>query len=185
MTKHISHKTKILYEKWLIQRDGLVCLYCKKDIPRNQKHVHDHLNDNRGDNRLENYVRAHQSCNVAKKSTIDYQIMAQEKLKENELALFFPVEDKTNNEVSSEMQVNINSSEILEQYVAEKITVDGKIIKDDALFSAAYRCKKLTGHGSIQCMRTYLGILCCAEGPFMEAKDEETKKKIIVKRVGN
>ncbi len=185
MLKHISQKYKITLDKWMIQRDGLDCLFCKKEIPKNQKHVQDHLNNNRIDNRLENFARVHQSCNIAKAFNVDYQLIAQEKLKENESALFFPVEDKTNNEVSSEIKININCSEILEQYVAEKITVDGKINKDDTLFSAAYRCKKLTGHGSIQCMRTYLGILCCAEGPFMEVKDEETKKKIIVKRVGN
>ena len=83
-----------------------------------------------------------------------------------------------------EIKININSSEILEQYISEKIALDGKINKDDAIYSSAYRCKKLTGHGSIQCIINYLRILTCAEGPFMEARDAN-KKKIIVKRVGN
>jgi len=184
MVKHISQKYKITLDKWMIQRDGLDCLFCKKEIPKNQKHVQDHLNNNRTDNRLENFARAHQSCNIAKAFNVDYQLIAQEKLKENELAIFIPVEDTTDSEVSTEIKINKSNSEILEQYISEKITLDGKINKDDAIYSSAYRCKKLTGHGSVQCMRTYLGILTCDEGPFMEAQDEN-KKKIIVKRTGN
>lgn len=185
MTKHISHKTKILYDKWLIQRDGLVCLYCKKDIPRNQKHVHDHLNDNRGDNRLENYVRAHQSCNVAKKSTIDYQIMAQEKLKKNELALFFPVDNKSEDEVSTESKINVACEAILDQYVSERVATNEKLFVEDAIYNSVYKMRKQTGHGSVQCARNYLRIFTCDEAPYMIAVDSETKKKIIVRRTGN
>lgn len=184
MLKQISQKAKILYEKWLVQRDGLTCLYCKKDIPKNQKHVHDHLNDNRGDNRLENYARAHQSCNIAKISTFDYQIMAQEKLKENESALFIPVEDNTSDEASTEINISKNSFDITEQYISEKIVLNEKISWDDALYGSVYKCKRLTGYGSVQSVRSYLKTLSSPEAPFMQTKDKN-KKKIIVKRSGN
>src|SRR3972149_2037335 len=125
MLKQISQKAKILYDKWCKQRDGDVCLYCKK--PLGPKRVLEHLNDDRSDNRLENFCLAHQSCNIAKSFNADYQIISKEKLKENESALFIPVEVNTDDEASTEIKINQRSSEILEQYVAEKIAVDGKI----------------------------------------------------------
>jgi|SRR3990172_6015171 len=182
MSKQLSQKGKITNCKYCKQRDGDNCLYCKK--PLGKRYVLEHLNDDRTDNRLENFCLAHQSCNIAKAYNADYQIISKEKLKENESALFIPVEVNTDDEASTEIKINQRSSEILEQYVAEKIAVDGKINQDDALYSATYKCKKLTGHGSIQCMRNYLRILTCAEGPFMVVLDDN-KKKIIVRRTGN
>ena len=182
MSKYPSQKEKIKLAKNCKQRDGENCLYCKK--PLGQKRVLDHLNNNRQDNRLENFCLCHQSCNISKSHNTDYQIIAQEKLKENESALFIPIEDKTDDESSTEIKISKNNFDITEQYLTEKIILDGKINWDDALNGSVYKCKRLTGYGSIQCIRNYLKILTCDEAPFMQTKDYN-KNKIIVRRTGN
>jgi len=174
-----SQKAKIINWKWLGQRDDENCLYCKKPNPN----VIDHLNNNPNDNRLENYAKAHQSCNIAKAYNTDYSIIAQTKLKENELSLFIPVEDNTPDEVSSEIKISKNNFEIIEQYISEIIKLENKISWDDALYGGTYKCKKITGYGSPQCTRNYLKILTSSSAPFIQTKDDN-KKKIIVKRTG-
>ena len=179
MLKQISQKAKIQFSKWCHQRDGNNCLYCGK--PLDSRKVLEHLNDNRQDNRLENFVNAHQKCNIAKSYNTDYQILAKEKLLENESALFIPIEDKTDDQASTEIKISKNNFEIVEQYLSEKIVLDDKISWDDALHGSAYKCKKLTGFGSVQCIRNYLKILTSSEAPFMQTKDEN-KNKIIMRR---
>ena len=180
MSKQLSQKGKITNCKYCKQRDGDNCLYCKK--PLGKRYVLEHLNDDRTDNRLENFCLAHQSCNIAKAYNADYQIIAKEKLKENESALFIPIEDNTDNEVSTEIKISKNNFDITEQYLTEKIVLDKKISWDDALNGAVYKCKKLTGYGSTQCIRNYLNVLTSTEAPFMQTKDEN-KNKIIMRRV--
>jgi len=175
-----SHKAKIQIWKWTGQRDGENCLYCQK--PR--CNVLDHLSDNRNDNRLENFVRAHQTCNIAKIHNIDYQLMAGEKLKQNEQSLFIPVEDNSSEESSTEIKISKTNFEITEQYLSEKILTDGFILWHDALYGATYKCKKLTGYGSVQCTRNNLYTLTSPEAPFMKTKDKN-KKPIIVRRNQN
>jgi len=175
-----SHKAKIQMWKWTGQRDGENCLYCQKPGCK----VLDHLNDNRNDNRLENFVRAHQQCNVAKKFNIDYQVMAQDKLRQNEQAPFIPTEDNTSEEASTEIKIAKTNFEIQEQYILEKTLTDGFIFWHDALYGATYKCKKLTGYGSVQCTRNNLYTLTSPEAPFMKTKDKN-KKPIIVRRNQN
>ena len=142
------------------------------------------MNDNRNDNRLENFVRGHQTCNVAKKFNIDYKLMAEDKLRENEQSPFIPIEDNSSEEASTEIKISKTNFEIQEQYLSEKILTDGSITWHDALYGATYKCKKLTGHGSVQCTRNNLYTLTAPEAPFMKTKDEN-KKPIIVKRNQN
>jgi len=179
-----SQKAKIIFNRYCIQRDGLDCLFCRKEIPANQRCVLDHLNGNRKDNRLENYARTHQSCNVAKKYNHDYEIIAQDKLRENEQSLFIPIEDNESEEASTEIKISKNSFDVTEQYLSEKILIDNSISWHDALYGSVYQCKKKTGYGSVQCVRNYLYTLTSDCAPFMKAKDEN-KKPIIVRRNQN
>jgi len=88
--KQLSQKAKIQFTKWIKQRDGPNCFYCRKEYPN----VLEHLDDNRNHNTLENFVLSHQTCNVAKNHNLDYQIMAQDKLKQNELAPFIQLQQR-------------------------------------------------------------------------------------------
>jgi len=178
--KQLSQKAKIQFTKWIKQRDGPNCFYCRKEYPN----VLEHLDDNRNHNTLENFVLSHQTCNVAKNHNLDYQIMAQDKLKQNELAPFIPIEDNESEEASTEIKISKNSFDITEQYLSEKILTDDSISWHDALYGSVYQCKKKTGYGSVQCIRNYLYILTSPEAPFMKTKNEN-KKPIIVRRNQN
>ena len=176
----LSHKAKILFTKWVKQRDGPNCFYCKKEQPN----ILEHLDDNRDHNILENFVLSHQTCNVAKKNNFDYQVMAQDKSNQNKLTPFIPIEDNTSEEVSTEIKISKTNFEITEQYLSEKILTDDSITWHDALYGSTFKCKKLTGYGSVQCIRNYLYILTSPESPFMKTKDKN-KKPIIVRRNQN
>lgn len=173
----LSHKRKLQFKKWLKQRDGDNCYLCEK--PLGQHCVIESLNNNPKDCRLENSALAHQHCNITKINNIDYRLKAQEKLKQNETALFIPQEDDEPDDASTEIKISKNNFDITEQNISEKISVDGEISWDDALYGSVYKCKKITGYGSIQCVRNYLKILTSCESPFMIIKDENKKKKIV------
>jgi len=110
--------------------------------------------------------------------------MAKEKLLQNQLTPFIPIEDNESEEASTEIKISKTNFEIQEQYLLEKILTDGFITWHDALYGATYKCKKLTGHGSVQCTRNNLYTLTTAEAPFMKTKDKN-KKPIIVRRNQN
>lgn len=187
MSRQLSAKQKQEYLPILIARDGgFNCIYCKGPLNIDTL-IFEHLNNNRNDSRIENIALAHQSCNIKKASSYDYQIIAAEKLKENESKMFvgekiyMPTEAK---EASTEIDINVTNFEITEQFLRERITTDGSMEFTDALNSIAYLCKKKTGHGSQQSVRNYISILTSSVGQFMITKNEE-KKKIIVRRTGN
>ncbi len=120
-----SRKYKLYIDRGCKERDGDNCLYCVK--PLGKKYILEHLNNNRNDNRLENFALAHQHCNVTKAHNTDYELIAQSKLKENEQSLFIPTEDNTSEEASTEIKISMNSYDITEKYLSEKILTDGFI----------------------------------------------------------
>jgi len=188
MSKHLSEKQKIEYLPLLIKRDGgFKCFYC--NLPLSYTfYIYEHLNDNPKDCRLANIVLACQSCNNKKPDDFDMQIRAMDKLRQNENTNFVGerncVEDKTSNEVSTEIEINTSNFEIVQQYITESIVTNNFIEYRDALDSCVYLCKKKTGHGSQQSVRNYLSTLTSAVAPFQIIRDEN-KKKIITKRSGN
>jgi len=167
----------------LKNRDGKNCLYCEN--PVGEKFIIEHLNNNPNDTRIVNKVLAHQSCNKKKQDYLDYQIKAQEKLKFNEANEFVcPIPDNTPAEASTEIKINQQCRDIITKYISETINVDQKIEWDDALFSSTYLCTKETGHGSVNSTRNHLMALTSQAAPYMVTKDQKTKKKIIIKRLG-
>jgi len=187
MNKSLSHKLKLLYLPFLIKLDGACCFYCKIELFIN-KMIFEHLNGDRSDNRRQNIVIACQSCNIKKITDSDLQIIAKEKLKENEDRNFLSerdfVEDKEPQTGNTEIDISVSSYNIVEKYITEVIQTDGSILKSKAINSGAYLCKKQTGHGSKQSTRNYIDILTSEEALFMITRDEHNKNQI-VKRNGN
>lgn len=173
------------------QQGGFFCLYCKQHFPSYKDLIYEHLNNKRPDNRMENLALAHQACNIKKNTFIDYQIIATEQLQKNESRFYLReknitgLENKGVIDVSTEISINENNYEIVEQFIHERVSTDGSIPFQEALDTCVYLCKNRTNHGSHQCVRNYLNTLTCAVAPFMKISDERTKKKVIVKRVGN
>jgi len=145
----------------------------------------EHLDDDDTDNRLENLVLSCQSCNVTKKFNPELKTIAVEKLQENLSKTIVQgnklLEDVTFHQPSTEIDINQSNFAITEQYLTERIAIDGSIPYVKVINSCAYVCKEKTGYGSQQCVRNYIDMLTSDEGPFMVTKDDN-KKKIIVKR---
>ncbi len=188
LAKHLRQKKKLEILPFLIERDGgFFCFYCMKPLSI-ETQVYEHLNSNPQDNRPENLVLSCQSCNVKKEKDFDLRILADEKLRENESKLFIQknkfLEEHNTQQASTEIAIGQSNYPITEQYLDEKLAVEGFLEYTKALHSCAFACKKKTGYGSLQCVRNYIDMLTCDEGPFMISKNEQGKK-IIVKRRGN
>ena len=171
------------------QQGGFFCLYCKQPFPSYKDLIYEHLNNNRQENRMENLALAHQACNIKKNTFIDYQIIANEQLQKNESRLYLR-ERKSGSlesglENTTEIDINVTNNEIVEQFIRQRIGTDGSIPFKEALDSCVYLCRNRTNHGSQQAVRNYLDTLTSPVAPFMKITDEQTKKKLIVKRVGN
>ena len=87
VTKQLTMNNKVKYISVIKKRDGDICFYCLRlFVPEVQRWTRefDHLNNDETDNRVENLVFAHRECNNKKKNYIDWQLLAQTKLQENE-----------------------------------------------------------------------------------------------------
>lgn len=187
MNKTLTVTLKQKYLPLILERDGgYICFYCKQALDT-MDFVYEHLNDNRLDNRSENIVLSHQSCNIAKVTNFDYQIMAREKLESNEKICLSErkySDSLTDHQSSSEIGISIMTFKITQQYLEEHINTDGLVLFEDALWSIVYKAKKDTSYGSHQAVRAHINALTCPDAPF-EMKRDSSNKKIIVKRTKN
>ena len=181
--KLLTQKEKIRVKDLHIKEDGTDCVYCEKELDL-ETCVIAHLDNNPKNNNDWNHALAHQQCNIDVINNYDYRFKAQERIRLNHSKIYAPrIEDKNEN-VSTEVDINVSNREITKQFLTER-TIDGKTIDyKDALDSITYLCQKMTGHGSQKCVRDYIAALCSSVGPFMIVKDEN-KNKVIQRRVGN
>ncbi len=187
LVKHLSQKKKLEILPYLIERDGgYFCFYCEKPLLI-ETQDYEHLNSKPQDNRPENLVLSCQSCNVKKAKDFDLMILAEEKLRENELKHFVQKnkfhEEQNTQEASTEISINQSNFEITEQHIRERLAVEDSLEYTKTINNCTFICKEKTGYGSQQSIRNYIDALTCEEGPFMISKNDE-KKKIIVKRPG-
>ncbi len=185
MIKTLTQPLKQKYLSIVITRDGgLNCLYCKDALTGD--YVWDHLNNNRQDNRVDNLVTAHQSCNIKKITYGDYQLMAQDKLEQNEEAGLKYLEDGTAHENnSSEIEINKALYSFTEQYLSEQIATHVNISFDDTLSELVYLSQERFGHGAESTMRKYLKSLTCKVSKLQVVRDDNNKKIICKRNVLN
>jgi len=173
------------------------CCYCEQRfMPKSTlwTRTFEHFDNNSENQELWNLGWVHWKCNQDKKNDTDLQILAREIISRNrkwEESYNFELSNEkkfTENtepiKPDSEIEISKTNYPIVEKYLTERITTDGKILYKNALASCAYICKKRTTNGSVQAARNYIDMLTSDEGPFMIIKDEN-EKKIIVKRHGN
>jgi len=184
MQKLLTENQKIGKSEYLIQRDGNRCVFVNHELDPKDCEI-EHLDNNPSNNENWNLALTCHKHNCEKKDNSDFQIIAQEKIKQNKSQIFIQkLEDHSPREASTEIQININSRQIAEQFITERVQADGHTDYDDALNSITFKCQKQTGHGSQQSTRNYIASLTCSIAPFMIIKNDEGKK-IIVKRTGN
>ena len=185
MTRSLTQSLKQKYLPILIKRDhGFICLYCKE--PLTGEYIFEHLNGNRHDNRIENIVTSHQKCNIEKIESMEYQLMADEKLLQNEeLGLHYLEDGTAHEENSSEIEINKILYNFTKQYITEKIALEGKYSFDDAISELPYLCQERFGHGSEATIRRYLKQLTCKASEWQVIKDDKNKKWITKRNVLN
>ena len=181
--KLLTAKQKLHRKHFLIDRDGINCLYCELELDLDNCEI-EHLDNNEYNNDIENNALSHITCNAEKRTNIDYQIIAQEKLKSNQRRIFKPyLEDKTDYGNSPEIEHNVNVKSFVKQFLMEKIKIDIKILFSDALNGLTYLCGEKFGHCSQITIRRHLDALCSPWAPFMRIT--ENGKRYITKRDGN
>jgi len=111
MNQLLTQKQKIKKLDYSIQRDGFSCLYCKEDVDPNNC-VIDHLNDDPHCNEEWNLIATHEKCNLDKRFSYDYKILAAEKAEENKNRVFKPQLEDDSLEASTEIQISVNNRQI-------------------------------------------------------------------------
>ncbi len=183
----MTPRKKTEYLPKLIEiQDGFTCYLCKKPLHGNDW-IYEHLDGDKQHNDIGNIRLAHQSCNIAKLNSPEFQIIARNELeKESEKCL--KGRKKEDNEglehYSSEIEINIKCRNYTKKFITERVVTDGSILYSDALWGIVNDLNEKYNHGSEQAVRRYLNALCSITGKFMITKNAEGKK-IIVKRIGN
>ena len=171
----LTHSLKMKFLPQLIQRDSFKCFYCKQIMGK--KYYFDHLDNNPDHSVVENIVLCHQNCNVKKVTYIDYQIMAKDKLKQNEEELFVR-EKNTHFDYTSEIGINVKTYEMTESFLNNEIDTKGYALFKDTLNSIVFLCKKKFGHGSVQSVRNHLDVLTTSVAPYEITKNDANQKII-------
>ena len=187
MARKLTAAQKHKMFKYLVDRDGYLCFYCKKGFKSVRDPIIEHLNDDETDDREDNVVLAHQSCNILKYTQKDkkYFNMAELKLEDNEKHLYVResfLKKNSKDEASTEITISKKCFDITEKYVTDNVLANGWVVYKETMDSIVYLCRKKIGYGSEQQIRSHILTLTSHVAPFEMIKDPITKKKIIKKR---
>jgi len=194
MTKQLTERQKAKWINPLIARDGFICYYCKGKLGKNG-YVFDHLNDYPNDNRFDNLVLAHQKCNVKKGFYGEYQVMAKDKLRDNESKNFLAEwereeEHSTHKETSNEADLNKTIIKHCKQFLARELLpqMGHEPLRDEIPMNEATECicylvQEETGRGSHAAVLRHLKTLTCVISKEYDRK-EVNGKFFIIRREG-
>ena len=177
-----KQKQELLTELVKIQ-GGLKCFYCDVYFKGND-YIYEHLDGNREHNIIENIRLAHQSCNIKKIHSPEYQIMAKEELhRQNEMCLSERKSD-THDKEKSEIEINILCRNYTKQIISEHIDTDGPILYTVTLWSIVNDLNEKYNCGSEAAIRRHLNALTSETGKFKIIKND-SGKRVIVRRTEN
>ena len=185
MTRSLTQSLKQKYLPILIKRDhGFICLYGKEQLK--DDYIFEHLSGNRFDNRIENIALSCQTHNIEKINSLEFQLIADEKLQQNEEMGLHYLEDSTaHEENSSEIQINTSLYNFHKKYINEQITLEGRYAFNDAIAELPFLCQDRFGHGSEMSTRRYLKQLTNKLSDLQIIKDDKNKKWICKREVLN
>ena len=179
--KNLTTKMKRDWFESIIKRDGgFICFYCKKTLSLTH-FVYEHLNCNRKDNRIENVVHACFTCNNRKKDNFDMQLLAQNKLHENEISNSMGEKISSKPRELKELDISKENYEIAEDFIIKEVDLKGFILVSEAKNSISYLCRKNNRTGSPQAVTNYIMTLTSMVAPFEIIKNKEGKKIIVRK----
>ncbi len=129
-----------------------LCLFCSKEFNEYFTPEVDHLNNNKHDNRIENHALVCHSCNNLKKSNAEMQVIASEKLKENEKRVYacerILADSGTIEDLTSSQAINKTNTRITKQFLSEHTINNQILILKDAVNAITNICQDNNGTGS-------------------------------------
>jgi len=160
----LTHRIKQKAFPTLVERDDYRCFYCKGKFYDNHPAEYDHLNNNPNDSRRENLVFSHKECNNKKKFDSDYQIIAQDKLIENENAVVACertlADTSTTKELTSQQEISKTNKNIAKRFVEEHTINGEELILRDAANAIVNICDENNGTGSQAAVYRYIDGFC-------------------------
>ena len=181
----LTHTRKMKYFPIIVQRDSYKCFYCHGELTDNHPAEYDHLNDDLNDSRVENLVLCHHECNNKKKNSYDMQILAGDKLIQNEKTVLASERKLADTgrieELTSSQSISQSLRPIALQWLEEHTIIDGSILLKDAVPAIVNLCQKQIGWGSQAAIRRYIEEWTNTyNGEFTLSKNESGK--IIIRR---
>jgi len=140
------------------------CLFCTLEFSDTLKPEIDHLNNNCNDNRVENWALVCHACNNKKKTNIDMQVIAHDKLKANEKREYvcerILADSGIEFGITSCSAINKINTQNARQFILEH-TMNGEILyQKDAVNAITNLCQENNGTGSQPAIYRIIESLC-------------------------
>jgi len=185
----MTRRKKREYYPDKIKDDGYQCLFCKEPFIDKNPPEWDHLNNNPNDSRYENVALIHKTCNNKKKFNPDYQIIAHEKLLENERAVLVcerrQADTGTTQDLTSSQQISKALRPIAFQWIEKHTLIEKEILLKDAVNAIVFLCQKQTGWGSPATIYRYIDECTNRYYGKFTLSTNEAGKTIIRRRTEN
>lgn len=198
MAKSLTPRLKGLRTPFILLRDydgqEPTCIFCEQRFMQGSTKwmkTWEHLDGETSNEELWNLAWAHKYCNNRKNGSIEFTVIADDKIIENKkwesefdfegFARERERENKTDEQ--TEIDLNVAHRQIVSEFLAEKVSTESTWEFNDAINCITLRCETNTGHGSKQSVRNYLDVQCCSEGKYQ--KEKINGKTVLKRRTGN
>ena len=180
VSKTLTQSLKAKYLPEIIERDGDRCFYCRGKFHKwitKYKREFDHLDNDQTHNDISNIVICHAKCNVEKRTSGDYQIIAKDKLNENLRSAEIQIKSHadTDKETGTEVDSNAVFYEIMKEVLKEKVAKSMISSLKDIVNLATARGYIQVGHCSQITMTRVLDVLTTEEFKWEKFKDEKQR----------
>ena len=159
----LTHRLKRTNEPIIRDRDPYVCLYCKGEFTETHPPEWEHLSNDPNDSRPENLVFAHKECNNRKKFNPEYQVLAYEKLIQNERAVLACertlADTGTTKELTSQQEISKINKRITKQFIQEQTINNNELLLRDVVNAIVDICDDNNGTGSQSAVYRYIDFL--------------------------
>ncbi len=156
----LSYKLKKEINPIVLERDGYKCLYNNCEFTETNPLEYDHLNNNPQDNRPENLAFCCHTCNNKKKFSPEMQVIAHEKMIENERTVLMRAgmlaDTGTTEQLTTSQAINKTNRRLALQWITEHTITEPEIIVKDAVNAIVNLCQDSNDTGSQSAVYRYI-----------------------------